>query len=109
MDILFANQSMSAAGGFFGTIIPFLLMFLIMYFIVIRPQTKKQKEFDLMINNLKKGDRILTRGGIYGVIVDFVGTEKQKLLIDAGNNVKLHISKSYVAMLIEKENKKNNS
>ena len=91
--------------GSFGSIIPFFLMFLIMYFLIIRPQRKQQKDFDLMIENLKKGDRILTRGGIYCVIIDFLGEDKQKLLVDAGSNVKIQISKNYVAALVKKDKK----
>ena len=106
MDVLLANQDASGFTGILGTMVPFLLMFLIMYFIIIRPQRNKQKQFDQMIANLKKGDRVLTRGGVHGIILDFIGDEKQKLLIDAGNNVKLHISANYIAMLIEKEKKK---
>ena len=88
--------------GFLGSIIPFILMFLIMYFLIIRPQRKQQKDFDIMIENLKKGDRILTRGGIYCVILDFVGEDKQKIVVDLGSNVKIQISKNYVAALIKK-------
>ena len=91
--------------GSFGSIIPFFLMFLIMYFLIIRPQRKQQKDFDLMIENLKKGDRILTRGGIYCVIIDFLGEDKQKILVDAGSNVKIQISKNYVAALVKKDKK----
>ena len=90
---------------FLGPAIPFILMFLIMYFLIIRPQRKQQKDFDSMIENLKKGDRILTRGGIYCVILDFAGEDKQKVLVDAGNNVKIHISKNYIAALVNKDKK----
>ncbi|MAX13853.1 MAG: preprotein translocase subunit YajC [Candidatus Marinimicrobia bacterium] len=88
--------------GFLGSIIPFILMFLIMYFLIIRPQRKQQKDFDLMIENLKKGDRILTRGGIYCVVLDFLGEDKEKILVDLGSNVKIQISKNYVSALIKK-------
>ena len=88
--------------GFLGSIIPFILMFLIMYFLIIRPQRKQQKDFDQMIENLKKGDRILTRGGIYCVVLDFLGEDKEKILVDLGTNLKIQISKSYVAALIKK-------
>ena len=88
--------------GFLGSIIPFILMFLIMYFLIIRPQRKQQKDFDLMIENLKKDDRILTRGGIYCVVLDFLGEDKEKILVDLGSNVKIQISKNYVAALIKK-------
>ena len=91
--------------GFLGSIIPFILMFLIMYFLIIRPQRKQQKDFDQMIENLKKGDRILTRGGIYCVVLDFLGEDKEKILVDLGSNLKIQISKSYVAALIKKISK----
>ena len=73
-----------------------------MYFLIIRPQRKQQKDFDQMIENLKKGDRILTRGGIYCVVLDFLGEDKEKILVDLGSNLKIQISKSYVAALIKK-------
>ena len=88
--------------GFLGSIIPFILMFLIMYFLIIRPQRKQQKEFDSMIENLKKGDRILTKGGIYCVVLDFLGEDKQKILVDLGSNLKIQISKNYVSALVKK-------
>ena len=94
-------------GGILGMLPLMVIMFLIMYFIIIRPQKKQQKQFDEMISNLKKGDRVLTRGGIYCVIVDFIGADKQKLLVDAGNNTKFQISKSYIATYINKEANKN--
>ena len=100
---------LNAQSGFSGILnmLPLMLiMFLIMYFIIIRPQRKQQKEFDEMLTNLKKGDRILTRGGIYGTIVDFIGNDKQKLLIDVGSNTKFQISKAYIATSIDKESEK---
>ena len=105
MDILFA-QEVGGFGGVLSAIVPFLLMFLIMYFILIRPQRKQQKQFDEMIATLKKGDKILTRGGIYCIIIDFVGEDKNKIFVEAGGNIKFHISRSYVATLIDKEKTK---
>ena len=90
-------------GGMLNSIILMVIMFSIMYFIVIRPQKKQQKEFEDMLLNLKKGDKILTRGGIYVVIVDFVGKDKQKVLVDAGNSTKFQISRSYIATSIDKD------
>ena len=87
-------------------IILMLVMFLIMYLIVIRPQKKQQKEFELMLENLKKGDKVITRGGIFVSIIDFVDKNKTKLLVDAGNNTKFQISKSHVSSLIANKNKK---
>ena len=62
-----------------------------------------------MIANLKKGDRILTRGGIYCIVLDFIGNEKQKILVDAGSNVKFQISRSYIATVVDKESVKKES
>ena len=61
----------SGTGGFgstFSSLIPLLLIFLIMYFIIIRPQQKKAKEHNLMVNALKRGDQVLTQGGIIGKV-----------------------------------------
>ena len=55
------------AGGFTG-FIPLILMFVIFYFLLIRPQQKRTKEHRQMVSNLKKGDRIVTSGGIHGRI-----------------------------------------
>ncbi|MEE4603566.1 MAG: preprotein translocase subunit YajC, partial [Desulfobacteraceae bacterium] len=63
------GQGGAAAGGGaggFGGLIPIILMFVIFYFLLIRPQQKRNKEHKEMISNLKKGDRIITSGGIYG-------------------------------------------
>ena len=73
MNILIAGQAdaQGGLGGMLGMLPLMVIMFLIMYFIIIRPQKKQQKQFEDMIANLKKGDRILTKGGIYCIIIDF--------------------------------------
>ena len=58
----------AAGGGLFGPMVPIIIMLAIMWFLLIRPQQKKQKEHREMINNLKKGDMIITTGGLYGRI-----------------------------------------
>ena len=55
-----------------------------------------------MLNDLKKGDKILTRGGLYGKIVNFQGKNNQKITIDIGSGTKANISRSYVAGLADK-------
>ena len=56
-------------GGILGMLMPLVLMFAVFYFLLIRPQRKKDKEAKAMLDNLKVGDRICTIGGIYGTIV----------------------------------------
>ena len=86
---------------FLGSIIPFILMFLIMYFLIIRPQRKQQKDFDQMIENLKK-ETGYDEGGYILCCVRFPREDKEKILVDLGSNLKIQISKSYVAALIKK-------
>lgn len=61
---------MEESVGLIQLLWPFVLMFVIFYFLIIRPQQKKQKERNQMLLNLKKGDRVVTIGGIHGKIVE---------------------------------------
>ncbi|MEE9168217.1 MAG: preprotein translocase subunit YajC [bacterium] len=82
---------------------PFILIFLIIYFLMIRPQSKKQKETKRMISSLDKGDRIVTIGGIYGTIVGIKEKEKEAtLLVKIADNVKVELARSSVARKLEK-------
>jgi preprotein translocase subunit YajC len=84
------------AGGLLGSLIPLILIFVVFYFLLIRPQQKRAKEHKNMIDNLKKGDKIVTSGGIYGII-ESVGTNT--VTVKIGENVKIKLGKAYVATL----------
>ena len=99
MNILFSQSTNAPAGSGIAAFLPFILMGLIIYFLIIRPQSKKRKQHDTTIAGLKKGDKILTRGGLYAKIVNCQGKNDNKVTIDAGSGVKLHISRSYIAGL----------
>ncbi|WP_106768480.1 preprotein translocase subunit YajC [Paenibacillus faecalis] len=58
------------SGGILSLILPFVLMFVIFYFLLIRPQQKKQKARNAMLSALKKGDKVVTIGGLHGTIVE---------------------------------------
>ena len=77
--------SMSTSGGLLGTFIPFLLIIVIFYLFLIRPQNKKQKETQKMLDALKKGDKVITIGGIHGTVssVELTEAEKAKLAEEA--------------------------
>jgi preprotein translocase subunit YajC len=75
-------------------LIPFVLIFGVFYFIVILPAKRQQKKKEAMIAALKKGDRVMTTGGIYGTVA---GVEDQALLVKVAENVKLRIAKSAIA------------
>ena len=67
-----------------------LLIFVIMWFFMIRPQRKQQKELEAFRNSLKKGDKVVTIGGIYGTVVEI---KENAVLIEVDNNVKIRVSK----------------
>lgn len=69
------------------------LIFVVMYFFMIRPQQKKQKELAKFRNSLAKGDKVITMGGIYGVIVE---VKEQYVLVEVDSNVKLRIDKGSI-------------
>ena len=91
----------SGAGGGGGSAIfaQFLMILVIMalfYFILIRPQQKQAKKHEEMLKNLKKGDRVLTSGGLYGIVVGI--NEKDNLVVlRISDEVKVEVSRSYIA------------
>ena len=91
----------SAAGGSPLTmLVPFILIFAVFYFIVILPAKKQQKKKDAMISALKKGDRVVTTGGIYGSVA---AVEDQSLLLKVAENVKIRVAKSAIAGMVAGE------
>ena len=99
LDIAYAMGSapqggQGGAGGMLTSLLPLVLIFVIFYFLLIRPQQKKAKEHRQMVENLKKGDKIITSGGIYGV-VENVGANTITLKI--AENVKVKFGKGYIA------------
>ena len=97
MDFLFA-QSQPLQGGGILSFLPFILIMVILYFFMLRPQAKKQKEKETMINNLNKGDKVVTMGGIIGTVNGF--KEKGRLItLKVDNNTIITLNKSAVAGL----------
>ena len=72
--------------------IPLILIFVIFYFFLIRPQQKKVKDHKLMVENLKRGDKVITAGGIVGTIERIIDAEKAEILIS--DNVKVEVIKA---------------
>ena len=101
MSYLYAQAS-TTPGGSLVAFLPFLLIGAIFYFLIIRPQSKQKKQHNTMLTDLKKGDKILTRGGLYGKVVNFQGKNNQKITIDIGSGAKVNIARSYIAGLADK-------
>ena len=82
------------------SLLPLIIIFVIFYFLLIRPQQKKAKDHKAMLDNLKKGDRVITSGGIYGTVYSL--TQGAVTLI-VSENVKVKVSRSYIAALASSE------
>ena len=78
----------------------FALIFLIMYLLLIRPQRKKQKEHETLLTSLKKGDKVVTSGGMFGTIFA-IDDERNRVVIKIGENVKMEFLKSSIAARVE--------
>ena len=81
---------MSSSG--IGQFIPLILIFIIFYFFLIRPQQKKTKEHRIMVQNLKRGDQVVTSGGIIGTVERVIDNDKAEVMIS--DNVKVEIIRS---------------
>ena len=79
-------------GSGIGQFIPLILIFVIFYFFLIRPQQKKVKEHKIMVDNLKRGDKVITSAGIIGTIERIIDNEKAEILI--ADNVKVEVIKA---------------
>jgi preprotein translocase subunit YajC len=93
-----AAQGAAGASEGGGTLVSFVLpmvfMVVIFYFLLIRPQQKKAKEHKALLDNLKKGDRIITSGGIIGTIVNI---DDQLVNVEVADKVRIEIGRPYIA------------
>ena len=89
--ILQAAQAAPAQGGGWSMWIMLALIFVVMWFFMIRPQRKQQKELQNFRDSLKKGDKVVTVGGIFGTVAEIKDTT---VLIEVDNNVKIRVSKN---------------
>jgi preprotein translocase subunit YajC len=103
MDFLIAPAWAQAASGStastLGTILPLLLIFVVFYFLLIRPQTKRAKEHREMVAKLAAGDEVVTNGGILGRITD-VG--EGFVTLEVAKNVSISVQKFQIAQLVPK-------
>ena len=86
------------SGSGFAQFIPLILIFVIFYFFLIRPQQKKAKEHKLMVASLKRGDEVVTSGGVVGKVERILGNDKVDLLIS--ENVTVQVVQSTIQSLL---------
>ncbi len=100
--LTFGRQAAPAAGAppqgsMFGALIPFVLVFVIFYVLIILPQRKKQKKHQEQIGALKPGDRIITTAGIYGTVM---AVQADRIEVKIAANVKVDITKGAVGVIL---------
>ena len=81
---------------------PFILMFVIIYMLLFRPQRQRQKQLDLMLKQIKKGDRVLTSGGIFGTVV---GVDDSKAVLRIAEDIKVEFSKGSIVQVMAGDSK----
>lgn len=90
--LVFLQAQTAQQGGSMGSfLIMMVLIFVVMYFLMIRPQQKKQKELVKFRDSLQKGDKVVTVGGLYGTVVEI---KERIVLLEVDNNVKIRVDKS---------------
>jgi preprotein translocase subunit YajC len=92
-----AQPARPQGGSFITALIPFILVFVIFYLLIVMPQRKKQKKHMTMVEQLKPGDRIITTGGIFGTVM---GVQKDRIELKIAANVKIDVTKSAVAVIL---------
>jgi len=104
IDIAYAlgtGGGASGEGGGFGALVPLILMFAIFYFLLIRPQQKKQKQHRQMLGSIKKGDRVITSGGLYGRTT---GLSDRVVTLEISEQVRVKVGRSNMSGLAQSEN-----
>ena len=84
----------AGAGGGFMSFIPLILIFVVFYFLLIRPQQKQAKQHQAYLNDLKKGNKVITKGGIYGEITNLTDSV---LTLEIADNVKIKVTRDAIA------------
>ena len=94
--------SPGGGGNFITLLLPWLLIFVVMYLLIIRPQAKRQKEHQKMLAAVKRGDRIVTTGGIHGV-VQRVNDKEGTIVVKVSDETRLTLDRSAITRLIGTE------
>jgi len=96
--IAMAPQQTDGGGSMLSPLIFMGIIFFIFYFMMIRPQQKRQKERQKLLNEMKKGDKVITAGGIHGKIV---ALEEKTVLIEIADNLKIKIERGSIGTVIK--------
>ncbi len=85
------------AASLVSSLLPFVLIIVVFYFLILRPQQKRQKQRQSLLEGVKKGDKIVTSGGLHGTVE---GIEDNTVLVKVADNVKLKMEKAAIATIV---------
>jgi preprotein translocase subunit YajC len=91
-----APEGQAGAADLFVSLLPLILIFVIFYFLLIRPQQKRAKEHRQMLDSIKRGDKVITSGGVYGVVES---VSDKTVVLKIADNVKVKFGKGYIAAI----------
>ena len=91
----------AGAGSAFSAFIPIILIFVVFYFLLIRPQQKRMKDHQAMLNAVRRGDRIVTNGGIIGTVTKVL-TEERELQVEIAENVRVKVKQDMLSSVLSK-------
>jgi len=94
--VILFQQPDGGLGGLFGSLLPFLLIILVFYFLILRPQQKRQKERQKMLDAVKKGDKIIF-GGIHGTVE---GLDEKTVLVKIADNTKVKVERTAISSIV---------
>ncbi|HLB02951.1 MAG TPA: preprotein translocase subunit YajC [Nitrospiria bacterium] len=104
LSLVFAQESPSSpgrgTGAFFTSLLPFLLIFVLFYVLLILPQQRRQKKHRAMLEALKKGDRVVTSSGILGTIMNI---SKDTITLQVADNVKIRVLRDSISEMRKEE------
>jgi len=95
-------QAAGGAGSAFASFVPLILIFAIMYFLLIRPQQKKVKEHQAMVAALRRGDQVVTQGGVIGKVSKVKEDGSNEIEVEIAEGVKIRVVKNTVAQVLSK-------
>ena len=96
-------ESMAGGAGGFASFLPLILIFVVFYFLLIRPQQKQAKQHQAFLNDLQKGNKVITKGGIYGEIT---GITDSVLTLEIAENIRIKVDRNSIAGAQVKEDGK---
>ncbi|HKB23698.1 MAG TPA: preprotein translocase subunit YajC [Methylomirabilota bacterium] len=97
-------MNIGGSSAIFTQLMFFAAIFAIFYFLLIRPQQRQKRDREAMLGSLKKGDRVVTTGGLYGTVT---GLEEQKVVLRVTDQVKLEFDRAAIGRIVEGQGEKN--